>query len=70
LIHPDVVALGGNTIAGQTNGWYFDSSETATLANRPILEVTYEMVPEPGSLVLAGFAGLGLGLTVWRRRRA
>jgi hypothetical protein len=45
LIHPDVVALGGNTIAGQTNGWYFDSSETATLANRPILEVTYVVAP-------------------------
>ena len=45
LIYPDSVNLGGNTVSGQTNGWYFDSSETATLANRPILEVTYQVVP-------------------------
>lgn len=46
LIHPDSVALGGNTVSGQTDGWWFDSSEATTVANRPILTVTYVVPPE------------------------
>jgi hypothetical protein len=50
-----------------TDGWRFRSSEFATLGDRPRLEVTYMVVPEPSSLVLAlvgtaAFAG-------WVRRR-
>jgi len=59
LIHPDGVNLGGGTVSGQTNGWYVDSSNSATVANRPILEVTYEMVPEPNAAVL-GLIGVGI----------
>ncbi len=32
-------------VAGQTDGWWFDSSEAATIANRPMLTVTYAVVP-------------------------
>jgi hypothetical protein len=45
LIHPDSVALGGNTVSGQTDGWWFDSSEAGTVANRPRLTVTYVVPP-------------------------
>ena len=45
LVHPDGVALGGNTVAGQTDGWWFDSSEAPTVANRPVLTVTYVAAP-------------------------
>ncbi len=61
---------GAPPVAGQTDGWLFDSSETATVANRPKLTVTYEWVPEPGSIVLASIGGLGLAVAgVWRRMR-
>jgi hypothetical protein len=43
LVHPDSVALGGNTVSGQTDGWWFDSSETTTIANRPMLVVAYSV---------------------------
>ena len=68
LIHPDSVELGGNTVSGQTDGWWFDSSEAATPANRPMLIVTYVVAPtnvsaggpytidEGGSLNLSGSA--------------
>jgi hypothetical protein len=49
LIHPDGVALNGNPVSGQTDGWVFDSSEAATIANRPMLVVTYS-VPNPSTV--------------------
>ena len=45
---------GAAPVTGCTDGWLFDSSETATIANRPILSVTYEVVPEPTTLLLLG----------------
>lgn len=60
---------GAPPVSGQTDGWYIDSSETATIANRPILTVTYEWVPEPGSMTLAAIGGVGLLLAGIRRRK-
>jgi hypothetical protein len=45
LVHPDGVALGGNPVSGQTDGWWFDSSETNTIANRPYLTITFAVAP-------------------------
>jgi hypothetical protein len=48
-----------------TDGWRFDSAEALTAGTRPVLEVTYFMVPEPG---VAGVIAVGVvGMT--RRRR-
>ncbi|MBX9789335.1 MAG: hypothetical protein K2Y37_10510, partial [Pirellulales bacterium] len=72
LIHPDGVALGGNTVSGQTDGWWFDSSEASAAGNRPYLTVTYAVAPtnvsaggpytiaEGGSLAL-GASAIGTG---------
>ena len=45
---------GAAPVTGCTDGWLFDSSETATIANRPILSVTYEVIPEPTTMLLLG----------------
>jgi Phosphoesterase family/PEP-CTERM motif len=51
-----------------TDGWRFRSSEFATIGDRPRLEVTYQLVPEPSSCLMA-LAGFVL-LFAWRNRRA
>ena len=56
---------GAAPVTGCTDGWFFNSSETATIANRPVLTVTYELVPEPATLLLLGG---GLALLATRRR--
>jgi hypothetical protein len=50
-------------LPGGTNGWRWDTSDAAIAANRPMLNVDFRVVPEPGSAVaLFGLAGmLGLG---------
>lgn len=57
---------GAAPVTGCTDGWLIDSSETATIANRPLLTVTYEVIPEPSTALLLG-AGLA-GLAAIRRR--
>lgn len=59
---------GAAPVTGCTDGWLVDSSETATIANRPKLTVTYEVIPEPSTALLVG-AGLA-GLAVRLRRRS
>jgi hypothetical protein len=56
---------GASPVSGCTDGWFFDSSESATVANRPILTVTYEVVPEPTTMLLLGS---GVALLGARRR--
>lgn len=51
---------GAPPVTGCTDGWLFDSSETATVANRPLLTVTYEVIPEPGTALLLAAGLLGL----------
>lgn len=53
----------------QNNSGLIDiGSDDASEANRPLLEVTYEAVPEPATLALLG-SGLFLGLIKRRRTR-
>lgn len=50
-----------------TDGWRYRSAEYGTPLDRPLLEITYQVVPEPSSFVLAA---LGLvSLVVSRRRK-
>lgn len=51
---------GAPPVTGCTDGWLMDSSETATIANRPKLTVTYEVIPEPTTALLLGIGLLGL----------
>jgi hypothetical protein len=52
-------------LPGGNNGWRWDTSEAADIANRPTLNVTYRVVPEP-----AGALGFTIvTLVVARRRR-
>jgi hypothetical protein len=44
---------GWAVLPGGTDGWRFDSAEAATIGTRPMLEVTYFVVPEPASAVLS-----------------
>lgn len=59
---------GWTILAGGADGWRFYSSDTSVLADRPVLNVTYSLVPEP--------VGVGVWVMVWiaagrfgRRRR-
>ncbi len=45
---------------------FYHSDEAATLASRPALTITYEVIPEPGTAMLGAMAGLGL---LVRRKR-
>lgn len=58
---------GAPPVTGCTDGWLFDSSETATAANRPKLTVTYELIPEPSTALLLGAGLAGLAATFRRR---
>ncbi|MEX0679679.1 MAG: alkaline phosphatase family protein [Pirellulales bacterium] len=51
---------------GGTDGWRFRSSELATIGDRPRLEITYMVVPEPSSLAL-GVLG-AVAVACWLRR--
>jgi hypothetical protein len=54
-------------IATGQDGWVWNSDNAATASDRPMLEVTYSLVPEPG---IAGVVGCGaLVLSACRRRR-
>jgi hypothetical protein len=60
----------GNEAAAQT-AKRFDTREHATAANRPMLQITYTPVPEPGSIALAllSLSGIGLAASCTRKRR-
>jgi hypothetical protein len=59
--------LGNEASAGTAKR--FDTRENPTAANRPMLEITYTPIPEPGSILL-GLFGMGcLSLVGYRRRR-
>ena len=59
---------GAAPVTGCTDGWYIDSSETATIANRPLLTVTYELVPEPTTALLVETTAVEvLAAELWRR---
>jgi hypothetical protein len=50
---------------GGGNGWQFDSSEAAGLLNRPQLNVTFRVVPEPAAF---GFTAAVVAALLGRRR--
>jgi hypothetical protein len=54
-------------LPGGTNGWRWDTSDAATIANRPMLNVDFRVVPEPSATVLVVLAGV---LALGRRRRS
>lgn len=58
---------GAAPVTGCTDGWLFDSSEAATVADRPLLTVTYEVIPEPTTALLLGLGLLGLARAGSRR---
>lgn len=63
--------FGWAVIPGGTDGWQFTSSEGATTANRPFLDINYTLaaVPEPSSIALftvLGFVGVA---AAWCSRR-
>jgi hypothetical protein len=54
-------------LPGGNDGWRFDTSEAANLLDRPVLDVSYRVVPEPCSV---GLLCAGAGLLLMRRRRS
>lgn len=59
--------IGG--VGGNRYGW-FDYNQFSTLAfDNTELRTAMPAVPEPTSLALAGFAGIGMAVGAWRRRR-
>jgi autotransporter-associated beta strand protein len=76
------VTLNGATITGDINDYFnIDSSQVQPPADAPFtgsfyvtlvgndLYLNYAAVPEPGSLLLMGIAGLGFGGMGWKKRR-
>jgi autotransporter-associated beta strand protein len=76
------VTLNGTTITGDINDYFnIDSSQVQPPADAPFtgsfyvslvgndLYLNYAAVPEPGSLLLMGIAGLGFGGMGWKKRR-
>jgi hypothetical protein len=63
------ILLGNET--AQSTAKRFDTREHPTAANRPMLEITYTPIPEPGSIALAagGMALVGLVRCRYRRTR-
>jgi hypothetical protein len=62
LSHPHPGATNDNVLG---NGTVLDA-----LIHNSSAVITVTAVPEPGSLVLVGFAASAAGLAAWRRRRA
>jgi len=60
-----LIAKANNEAATTQTFSRFDSDEVTTAANRPQLNVTYTVVPEPGSAMLA----ISVGALLLRRRR-
>jgi hypothetical protein len=52
-------------LPGGGNGWNWDTSDAAIVSNRPMLNVSYTMVPEPA----CGFAALAAAAALLARRR-
>ena len=58
--------LGWVLRTGGGDGWLFDSSEAANVLDRPMLNVTFRVVPEPASMGVLACAAM---LMLTRRRR-
>lgn len=52
-----------------TDGWRYRSAEFGTPLDRPLLEITFEIVPEPSAFTLAAFSLVPLAAWGWRRKR-
>ena len=71
----DIVAAwaGGATnygvilLGGTDDGGAFRSSESAPNAERPLLTIDFEVIPEPSTLAMVSIFALGLGLVARRR---
>jgi acid phosphatase len=57
-------------IATGQDGWVWNSDNAATVGDRPMLEITYSLVPEPAAAALVGLAAMGLAGRRPLRRRA
>ena len=53
---------------GGADGWRFRSSELVTIGDRPRLEITYMMVPEPSSLALGVLGAVAVACWLCRNR--
>lgn len=56
-------------VGGNRYGWFDYNEFTALAFDNAELRTASPVVPEPTSLALAGFAGIGMAVGAWRRRR-
>ena len=54
-------------LGGTDDGGAFRSSESAPNAERPLLTIEFEQIPEPSTFAMVSICALGLGLVARRR---
>ncbi len=52
------------------DGWRYRSAEFGTPLDRPLLEITYQIVPEPSSFALGALGLAAIVARGWRRKRS